>query len=121
MALKKKEIEAFKKQLLEIRASYLHQFQETKEVVQEVEEPQGYSQHSADEGSDDFEKNLTLALSDAEQKVIYQIDRALEKIEEGTYGICDVTEKEIPIERLKAIPYAKMTIQAQEETEKKRK
>ncbi len=121
MALKKKEIETFKKQLLEIRASYLNQFQETKDIVKEKEEPKGYSQHSADEGSDDFEKNLNLALSAEEQEVIRQIDRALEKIEEGTYGICDATEKEIPKERLKAIPYATMTIQAQEEMEKKNK
>jgi len=121
MTLKNKEIEAFKKQLLEIRAGYLTQFQETKDVVKEKDDPKGYSQHSADEGSDDFEKSLNLALSESDQKVIRQIDRALEKIEEGTYGICDVTEKEIPIERLKAVPYATMTIQAQEEIEKKRK
>ena len=47
-----------------------------------------------------------------------QIDRALEKIEEGTYGVCDISGEEIPLKRLEAIPYAAMTVAAQEKMEK---
>jgi RNA polymerase-binding transcription factor len=121
MVLKKNEIEAFKNQLIKLRSEYLSQFQVTKNVVKEQEDPKGYSQHSADEGSDDFEKSLNLELSSKEQEVIRQIDRALEKIDEGTYGICDVTNEEIPLKRLKAIPYATMTVKAQEELENNRR
>ena len=42
----------------------------------------------------------------------------MKKIEEGTYGICDVTGEEIPVRRLEAVPYAVMTVKAQERFEK---
>lgn len=57
---------------------------------------------------------MSLQVSGEEYKVLRQIDRALEKINENTYGICDITKKEIPIARLKALPYATMTVEAQE-------
>ena len=50
--------------------------------------------------------------------LLKQIDRALEKIEEKTYGICDITGEDIPIPRLEAVPYAVMTVKAQEKFEK---
>ena len=50
--------------------------------------------------------------------IVRQIDRALDKIEEGTYGICDITGKDISKARLEAIPYATMTVDAQEKYEK---
>lgn len=120
MSLTKKELEDYKKKLLEIRAKVLGQFKDSISIVKETEESKGYSQHQADEGTDDFEKSLNVQLSTEEEKVIKQIDRALEKIEEGTYGICDITEEEIPKKRLDAVPYATMTVKAQEEMEKKK-
>ena len=50
--------------------------------------------------------------------MVRKIDRALEKIEEDSYGVCDVTGEEIPLKRLEAIPYASMTRDAQEQMEK---
>ena len=51
-------------------------------------------------------------------QILRQIDRALEKVEQGTYGICDITQEEIPIKRLEAIPYASMTVESQDRFEK---
>ncbi|MCB1083694.1 MAG: TraR/DksA family transcriptional regulator, partial [Simkania sp.] len=76
------------------------------------------SQHQADEGTDDFGQTISIEVSSKEQGIIRQIDRALEKIEEGTYGVCDVTGDEIPLKRLEAVPYANMTVSAQEKIEK---
>jgi DnaK suppressor protein len=59
-----------------------------------------------------------LEVTSKERDLLRQIDRALEKIEEGTYGICDLTEEEIFLKRLEAIPYATMTVKAQEQFEK---
>ena len=50
--------------------------------------------------------------------MIKQIDNALERIEEGTYGICEITGEQISKKRLEAIPYATMTREAQEKIEK---
>ena len=92
--------------------------QGAKEEVKSQDETKGYSQHQADEGTDDFVRTVNLQLTDKESDIVRKIDRALEKIEEGTYGKCDVTGKDIPKKRLDAIPYAIMTVEAQEKIEK---
>ena len=118
MPLKKADIENFRTQLLALRAQFSKLVDHVNEEVKTPEEAKGYSQHQADEGTDDFYRNISLQVSDEEYKVLRLIDRALEKIDDNTYGICDVTGKEIPLPRLKAIPYATMTVQAQEMLEK---
>ena len=118
MALKKKQIEEFKKQLLEMRAHITQQLSGQEEAVKVPEEGKGYSQHQADEGTDDFDRRINIELTSQEREVVRKIDRALEKIEEDSYGICDVTGEEIPLKRLEAIPYASMTRDAQEQMEK---
>lgn len=114
----KTELEKIRHKLLEMKAQISGSIRETKEEVKEMEESKGYSQHQADEGTDDFVKNISLDLSNKELSVIKQIDRALDKIEEGTYGLCDVTGKDIPKARLEVLPYATMTVEAQEKFEK---
>lgn len=118
MALKKQEIAHFKKRLLELRAEVAESLKGSSKEAVEPDESKGYSQHQADEGTDDFVKNINLEVSSAERNLLRQIDRALEKIEEGTYGMCDLTQEEIPLKRLEAIPYATMTVKAQEQFEK---
>ena len=118
MPLKKNEIAQFKKRLLELRARVSQTIDSSKKEVTAPDEAKGYSQHSADEGTDDFVKQINLEVANKEFGLLRQIDRALEKIEEGTYGICDITEEEIPLKRMEAIPYATMTVKAQEKYEK---
>lgn len=115
--MKQADIEKFKKRLLEMRAQLSRTVMEAKEEVKAAEEVKGYSQHQADEGTDDFNRTISIEVSTKEQDVLRQIDRALEKIEEGTYGLCDISEKPIPMKRLEAIPYATMTVEAQEKLE----
>ena len=117
MALKKREIEVFKKRLEELKIQMTQFVIEASEEVKSNEDKRGYSQHQADEGTDDFDRTININLSDQEMKVLKQIDRALEKIEEGTYGVCDMSGEDIPIKRLEAVPYATMTVKAQEELE----
>lgn len=118
MYLSKKEIVEFKKKLLEIRKEHQKAFDDTSSEVKTPEEARGSSQHHADEGSDDFERTINIEMSSEELQVLKYIDRALEKIEEGTYGLCDVTGDKIPRKRLEATPYAIMTIESQERMEK---
>lgn len=118
MTLKKNEIAQFKKRLEELRTTILQTIEGSKKEVSDPDEAKGYSQHSADEGTDDFVKQVNLEVANKEYGLIKQIDRALEKIEEGTYGLCDISQEEIPLKRLEAIPYATMTVGAQEKFEK---
>ncbi len=118
MPLKKSEIDHFKKRLLELRAQVMQTIEGSKKEATTPDEAKGYSQHSADEGTDDFVKQINLEVANKEFGLLRQIDRALQKIEEGSYGVCDITEEEIPVKRLEAIPYATMTVKAQEKFEK---
>ena len=118
MSLSKQDIERFQKRLLELKNQMLNMVKESTESIRTSDESKGYSQHQADEGTDDFVRNINLELSSKEFDVLKQIDRCLEKIKEGTYGLDDLTGDEIPIRRLEAIPYATMTVQSQEKFEK---
>lgn len=101
-----------------MRQQLTHTLHETQEQVKRPDEATGYSQHQADQGTDDFDRTINLELTQAEMNVIRQIDRALEKVEDGSYGVCDITGEEIPLKRLEALPYAAMTVEAQDKFEK---
>jgi DnaK suppressor protein len=118
MPLDASKIEYFKKRLEDLRKEMTEMVRETSDEVKTQAESKGYSQHQADEGTDDYDRALSLQLTDQEIKVLRQVDRALEKIDDGTYGICDISGDEIPLKRLEVIPYATMTVQAQERFEK---
>jgi len=118
MSLKKQEIAKFKKRLEELRNQMTQMVRGISEDVKSTDESKGYSQHQADEGTDDFDRTISLELTNKEYDILRQIERAMEKIEENTYGICDITGEEIPFARLEAIPYATMTVKAQEKFEK---
>lgn len=118
MALKKADIVRFKKRLLDLRDQMTKTFQGTAAEVKTPDESTGYSQHQADQGTDDFDRTINMELSEREYVILRQIDRALEKIEEDSYGVCDVSGEDIPIPRLEAVPYATMTVKSQEKLEK---
>ena len=118
MSLSKKDIEAFRVQLEELKKEHTRTLDGTSSNVMTPDDSKGASQHHADAGTDDFGRTISIEVSTKELNVIKQIDRAIEKIDEGTYGICDVSGEKIPEKRLKAIPYATMTIGAQEMLEK---
>jgi RNA polymerase-binding protein DksA len=67
--------------------------------------------HMADLGTDNYEQEFALELMDSERKLLREIDDALHRIEQGTYGICEGTGKPIPKARLKAQPWARHCVQ----------
>jgi len=78
-----------------------------------------YSLHMADSGTDNFDRDFALSLLSSDQDAIYEIEEAIKRIENGTYGICELTKKTIPKSRLDAIPWTRFTVGAQKELEKK--
>jgi DnaK suppressor protein len=118
MTLKAADIQRFKKRLEELKRQLTKTLQGSTQEVRTPDEARGYSQHQADEGSDDFDRAISLEMTAKEFDILNQIDRALTKIEEGTYGICDISGEPIPVPRLEAVPYATMTVKAQEKLEK---
>lgn len=77
-----------------------------------------YSFHMADQGTDNFDREFALNLVSSEQDVLYEIDDALQRIELGTYGVCEGCAKAIEKPRLAALPFAKLCIRCKSEAEK---
>ena len=71
-----------------------------------------YSFHMADQGTDAMEREKAFLFASRDEKYLKQINSALERIENGTYGICRVTGKEIGRERLEAVPTTTISIEA---------
>ena len=118
MALTRAKVEEFKKRLNQMRVQLTHTLEGTTKEVKRPDESTGYSQHQADQGTDDFDRTISLEVTTKEYQLLRQIERALEKIDDETYGVCDVSGEDIPLARLEAVPYATMTVKAQEKFEK---
>lgn len=74
--------------------------------------------HMADVGSDTFEQDITLQLAASERKMLEEINAALGRIADGTYGICEETGKPISRSRLEAKPWARFCIEVARKRER---
>ena len=74
-----------------------------------------------DRANDEALKQLELRTRDRERKVIAKIDAALKRIDDGSFGYCEITDEPIGLKRLEARPIATMTVEAQEEHERNEK
>lgn len=86
----------------------------------EGSEASGSGEHQADAGSDAYDRDFALSLLSKEQDGLYEIEQALARIDNGTYGICEMSYKVIPILRLEAIPFARLTVECQAQWEKEK-
>jgi RNA polymerase-binding transcription factor DksA len=78
----------------------------------------GYSLHMADAGTDNFDREFALSLVSNEQEALYEIEEALKRLDQNTYGICGNCEKAILKARLEAVPFARLCVNCQSTIEK---
>lgn len=83
-----------------------------------LEEKPTFSTHMADAGTDTYDRDVALGLLSAEQDALYEIEEALERIRNGTYGICELTGRPIEPARLAAIPWTRFTAEAEQRLER---
>ena len=102
--------------LLDLRGRLMNQMGDLKK--ESAEEMPGYSMHMADSGTDNFDRDSALSLLSSDQDAVYEIDEALKRIEKGTFGRCELTDKAIPKTRLNAVPWARYTVDSQAQLEK---
>ena len=76
---------------------------------------------SGDMSQDIFAREMDATIGEQVERRLAEVDRALQKIEEGTYGICDDTGEPIPRGRLEAVPEAIRTVEAQQRYERERR
>jgi RNA polymerase-binding transcription factor DksA len=82
-------------------------------------EASGNASNPADSGTDSFDRDFALSLVSSEQDALNEIEEAILRIKDGTYGICEITNKAIPAARLSAVPFTRYSIEGQAEHERK--
>ncbi|MBR0580952.1 TraR/DksA C4-type zinc finger protein [Bacillus altitudinis] len=86
-------------------------------LVESNEISNGVGNHIADHGSIYLDRMTEQTLDQVDDQIEGEIDAALKRMEDGTYGICEKTGKDIPYERLKAVPYTRYSIDAKKNEE----
>jgi DnaK suppressor protein len=76
---------------------------------------------SGDMSQSIFDREMDATVEEGIQRRLGEVERALQKVEEGTYGVCDDTGDEIPRGRLEAVPEATRTVEAQQRYERERR
>ena len=119
MSLKGTKLEKFRQLLLAKRRSLLNGVKGSK--VKSLEASNDGIQDIADQASSAYTKEFLLSVGDAERRMLAQVDEALVKIRQETYGLCEVCGEMISERRLEALPFAKLCIGCQEEEEERAK
>ncbi|MEO6787104.1 MAG: TraR/DksA C4-type zinc finger protein [Chthoniobacteraceae bacterium] len=87
----------------------------------EGSEASAFGMHQADAGSDAYDKDFALSLLSQEQDALYEIEEALKRVDNGTYGVCEMSGKPISHLRLEALPFARCTVECQADLEKNKR
>ena len=90
-------------------------------VKEETEGVKDEGRDTYDLASDERDREINFILNDREREKLHAIDEALQRIKDKTYGICESCEGEIHLGRLKVLPFTRLCVKCQEETEKENK
>lgn len=87
-------------------------------LKESVGELSGYDNHTSDLGAETFEREKDLGLKDNTKILLMKVNHALDKIKDGSYGVCERCGKPIDEERLEAVPYTTLCLECKKEEEK---
>ena len=115
--LTEEELSHFRTKLLEEKETAEREIREMKESYNDLtknsdDKQSAQDHHQGDIGSEESEKSVLLAAIDRNKEKLEKIKVALDRMNDGNYGICVVTNKPIQKERLEAIPYALYSVEA---------
>ncbi|WP_457639993.1 TraR/DksA family transcriptional regulator [Persephonella sp.] len=117
----RKKLEEFRKLLLQEKKRILSRVFEKEEIIKKMtEEGMTVPEELDDYARIDYTEFILAELEDIEIEILREIDKALERMKEGTYGLCEVCGKPIEEKRLKALPWTTLCIQHAAEAEKTR-
>ncbi|MBL7960629.1 TraR/DksA family transcriptional regulator [bacterium] len=122
--MKKKDLEYFRKLIQEEQDKVLKDMGYIKETLLDstMRDASGdhsaYSFHMADQGSDTYDREKTFMLASRENKYLSELVAAMRRIEEGTYGVCMICNKDIEKERLEVVLVAKYHVECKRKLEK---
>jgi len=121
--MNKKDLDHFKNLLLKKREEVLKNLGHIRDSsFEDYRDASGedstYSIHMADHGTDEEQKENTYYQVHRENRYLLYLEEALERIENGTYGICKDCGQEIPKERLEAVPHTQLCVPCKEKEKK---
>ena len=111
-----KSRERFRKRLLQTREEIIGQLRQRDLSAQEI--GRNGIQDIGDESVTISNRHLLMSLSENERDKLIEVDEALDRIENGTFGICEECEEAIALKRLEAIPNARYCVRCKESLEK---
>ncbi|MFH1640776.1 MAG: TraR/DksA family transcriptional regulator [Candidatus Omnitrophota bacterium] len=121
----KRELADFKKLILKRKEEVVEDIKHISEDTLKKSQKEasgdisGYTYHMADVATDTYDREFSLGLATNERELLYELDDALKKTDEGTFGICEDCKIMITKTRLRAVPYARFCVKCQEKKEKK--
>ncbi|MDP2938219.1 MAG: TraR/DksA family transcriptional regulator [Candidatus Omnitrophota bacterium] len=121
----KKELDYFRKLILKMKEKIIDEIKHISEDTLKKSpkdaagDISGYTYHMADVASDSYDREFSLGLASNERQSLYELDDAIKKIEEGTFGICEECKSLITKTRLKVVPFARLCVKCQEKKEKR--
>jgi len=123
--LNKKELADFKKAVLKRKEEIMREIKHISEDTLKKSQKEasgdisGYTYHMADVATDNYDREFSLGLASNDRKLLYELEDALKRIEDGIFGICQSCGCVIARTRLKAVPQATLCIKCQEKKEKR--
>ncbi len=114
------DLELYKKVILEKRKEIFQELNEgeLKESIEDGPGENSYAFHLADVGSDSNEREKSFMVASIEGSILAELDEALQRIENGSYGFCVICEEPIHPKRLEAIPYTKLCLECKANQER---
>src|SRR5437868_11655589 len=101
-----------------VRATFADEHLSDESEQDNLSELSGYDQHQADVGTETFEREKDLSILEQVEAELSDVERALQRLDDGTYGTCEFDGKPMPEERLEAMPAARFCVEHQAEAER---
>lgn len=120
-----KDLLVFKKSLHDLKAELSDQLQHIYDNTLKKSQKDasgdisGYTLHMADVATDNYDREFSLGLASNDRQAVLEIEDALKRIEEKTFGLCELCHKSISKTRLKAIPYVRTCLKCQQDSERR--
>ena len=116
--MNERQVDYFRNKLMNWKSQILEQ---SKGTIEGMQADARNIPDMADRASEETDRALELRTRDRQRKLVSKIDAALRRIEDGSYGYCEVTGEPISLKRLDARPIATLSLEAQERHERREK
>lgn len=119
--MKKADLKKYEQLLLDKKKALLEEMGVIGTTMKEASgDLSSYSYHMADQGTDTMDREMQFMFASKSGRLVYHIDEALRRIQEGSYGTCQTCNKPISQARLEAVPHARLCIDCKSKEEEKK-